>query len=314
MSGGSVRGSEGEADLRSTESARSGAPAADAVALAERCRAVVADYRGVLGAWLFGSASRGRLSPDSDVDVGLWVGAGFDLSARAALWADLASALGREVDLVVLSCETNPALAGDVVTGLPVVTGDGVEWLEFVLARTREAEEWEGFIVAFYRERQRSRGLGAMAERSPRLTAAQKDALVRRMEFCRQEIGDLQGYRGLTAEAYQADRSARRNVDRIAETVVNAVIDMAKTLVAACEGGVPQSYADAIRTLGRLQLIPQELADRLATLTALRTALAHEYLDLKWPWVQRFIESGHEDVLEFIRYVEGFVTGPGTPT
>lgn len=28
--------------------------------------------------------------------------------------------------------------------------------------------------------------------------------------------------------------------------------------------------------------------------------LAHEYLDLKWPWLKEFIDKGYQDVLELV--------------
>lgn len=93
-------------------------------------------------------------------------------------------------------------------------------------------------------------------------------------------------------------------MDRIAETVANAVIDMAKILVAASNAPVPQNYAAALRTLGQLGLVPGELVDRLIVLVELRHALAREYLDLKWPAIREFIEKGFEDVLELVTHVE----------
>ena len=143
-----------------------------------------------------------------------------------------------------------------------------------------------------------------MEGNAPALSPSQRDALIRRIEFCRQELRDLQEYRTLTFDRYQFDRSARRNVDRIAETVANAVIDMAKILVAASNAPVPQSYAAALRTLGQLGLVPGELVDRLIVLVELRNASGHEYLDLKWPAIREFIEKGSEDVLELVTHVE----------
>ena len=91
-----------------------------------------------------------------------------------------------------------------------------------------------------------------------------------------------------------------------------------KTLVAASDAPVPPSYAAALRTLGQLGLVPRELADRLAALAELRDALAHEYLDLKWPLVKEFIDEGCHDVLELVALVERIImpslpeaSGPG---
>lgn len=60
---------------------------------------------GVEAAWLFGSAARGTLRPDSDVDVAVLVGgtraAGLD-GLKLDVQSDLEGLLGRTVDLVVV--------------------------------------------------------------------------------------------------------------------------------------------------------------------------------------------------------------------
>ena len=60
--------------------------------------------RGVLpdavGAWLFGSAARGRLRPDSDLDIAVWRCASLSAANRFDAAQRLALQLGRDVDLL----------------------------------------------------------------------------------------------------------------------------------------------------------------------------------------------------------------------
>lgn len=61
------------------------------------------DEGGIRLALLFGSAARGRLRPDSDLDVGIWpVDPEMPLSDELALAATLGRATGREIDIVRL--------------------------------------------------------------------------------------------------------------------------------------------------------------------------------------------------------------------
>ncbi len=60
----------------------------------------------IVAAWLFGSAARGTAGPSSDVDIAI-LGSGRPKPRRLAdlpldVQAELASALGREVDIVLL--------------------------------------------------------------------------------------------------------------------------------------------------------------------------------------------------------------------
>jgi uncharacterized protein len=77
--------------------------------------------RGLLSAWLFGSAASGRLHAESDVDVGVLLdpteqrSAADRFEARVALSGELAAVLGdRIVDVVVLN-DASPLFARRVV-------------------------------------------------------------------------------------------------------------------------------------------------------------------------------------------------------
>jgi predicted nucleotidyltransferase len=66
----------------------------------------VLDRDGVAAAYVFGSEGRGSAGPLSDVDIGLWAARDMDARKRFELRLQLAgdaeSALGRDVDVVVL--------------------------------------------------------------------------------------------------------------------------------------------------------------------------------------------------------------------
>ncbi len=75
-------------------------------------RRVLASEEGVAYALVFGSAARGMLRPDSDVDVAIELrsGAPRDVHTLGALAARVESAVQRGVDLVLLD-EAQPPLA-----------------------------------------------------------------------------------------------------------------------------------------------------------------------------------------------------------
>lgn len=75
-----------------------------------------------------------------------------------------------------------------------------------------------------------------------RLTAGQRAAVAVRIEFARAELADADEYANLDWSTYQADAKARRNVERIAENVANATIDIAKILLAGQGASVPETY------------------------------------------------------------------------
>jgi uncharacterized protein YutE (UPF0331/DUF86 family) len=95
----------------------------------------------------------------------------------------------------------------------------------------------------------------------------------------------------MTRERYLGDPPARRNVERWVENLVNAATDTAKILLAARDMPVPETYRETLRNLSVLEGFPAEAAEKLASYARLRNLLAHEYLDIRWPEIRRFIDE-----------------------
>jgi predicted nucleotidyltransferase len=105
--------------------------------LVARVRAILARHPEIAAAWLFGSAARGQLRPDSDVDIGLLLQ---DPSARAA---DVYAMLGeltarlevvvapRTVDLVLLEHQGPVFAHGALIDGLLIVEHDRQRRIDF---------------------------------------------------------------------------------------------------------------------------------------------------------------------------------------
>lgn len=83
-------------------------------------RAALADTPGIVSAYLFGSAGRGRMHRESDVDVGVLLDRGLyptragRFEARLRLSVHLEAAVTRTVDLVVLN-DAPPSLARHIM-------------------------------------------------------------------------------------------------------------------------------------------------------------------------------------------------------
>ena len=96
---------------------------------------------------IFGSAARGRLRPDSDVDIGIWpVDDQLSLLAEGALQSRIEDAVHRAVDLVRL--DSAPTLLRYYVArdGMLVVATSPVEWPRF---RARAMSDWCDFQPAY---------------------------------------------------------------------------------------------------------------------------------------------------------------------
>lgn len=136
------------------------------------------------------------------------------------------------------------------------------------------------------------------------LRSSQAQSILTRVAFIRVEITDIEGCRNITYITYQTDRVARRNIEHAIENTINAVIDIAKILLANNESGIPETYRDILLKTAEVGLIPAEEAAALAETVSLRNRLAHRYLDQKWPAIRNFLDQHIDVVKNFIERTE----------
>jgi len=114
---------------------------------------------------------------------------------------------------------------------------------------------------------------------------------VRRLAFLRGEIAELPAFAQVELSEYDSSRSRGREMERWAENIANATIDLAKIVLAAERSPVPQSYREALTLFGRNAGLSEEDATRLEGVGRLRSLLAHEYLDLLYERIRFLVEE-----------------------
>ena len=107
---------------------------------------VLAAHESVIAAWIFGSAQKGLLGPESDLDIGVLFQKTPSFEEWARLRADLQQALQfEEIDLVTLN-EANPILRFEAVSGRPIFCRDSGHRAVFVSLTAREYEDEMGWV------------------------------------------------------------------------------------------------------------------------------------------------------------------------
>jgi predicted nucleotidyltransferase len=107
-------------------------------------------------AFLFGSVSRGKSIPESDVDIGVWLKEGYDRSEVERLWAAVEQECGRNVDLVVLN-EARPAIAWAAFRGRRLKIDSFRFFIGKMLEISDEAEFIQDFALELYALRRKWR-------------------------------------------------------------------------------------------------------------------------------------------------------------
>lgn len=134
-----------------------------------------------------------------------------------------------------------------------------------------------------------------------------KGSIVRRIEFARSELNDLAEYASMDYVAYGQDRVQRRNVERIVENIANSAFDIGKMILSTCDTPMPESYRGVFVRLGEIQLIDASLVESLIAISQLRNVLAHQYLDIKWDYIKRFIATDAKTLGRFLGVAEEWV-------
>lgn len=137
--------------------------------------------------------------------------------------------------------------------------------------------------------------------------------LIKHIEFLKTELEDFTIFQALTWEEYQLDRGKRRNIERWIENIVNSSIDLAKILLQAENLPLPDTDGEIVRSLS---LIPsfddKETIEKIAQWVRLRNIISHEYLDIRWSSIERFISQSPTVYFNFINCMDSYLQGKMT--
>lgn len=245
---------------------------------------------GILMAFLFGSRARKWPSKISDWDIACYFKPSSNIVeiesdrhyfSEDRTWSDLTAILQTDdVDLIVLN-RAAANIAASAIKGIPLVIKDNGFYLEFMLRITQEAEDY----------RRTAREYAEIYWRSASLSEEDRDILSRRLIFLDSELKDSQKFLKLTQFEYEKDNAKRREVERWVENLINAAIDISKTVLASEKQKIPSSYKEILRNISLVTDFPKEMGEQLADWTGLRNILAHEYLDIRWKRIEMFIQK-----------------------
>lgn len=136
-----------------------------------------------------------------------------------------------------------------------------------------------------------------------------KERLIKHLNFLEEEIKDYTLFRGTTWEVYRDDRSKRRDVERWTENLVNSSIDISK-LITTGEGKIlPETYKEIVLSLCLIKGFDKEEIENLAQWVRLRNIVVHEYLDIRWESIKRFIEETEPVYKNFLENVKIYIKG-----
>jgi len=244
-------------------------------------------------AFLFGSYAKERQISESDADIAVY----FKPEGRKIeweedkeypgeweIWSKTEEILGISTDLVILN-RSSCALAAEILRiGVPVIVKDRELYLRFSFLIGAVAEDFRQIVFDWW----------AVSERSRSLTGEDRRRLIKATDFIQRELKEITKFRDITQDQYMRDNDLRRNLERWVETIAMASIDVAKTILGSEKEKLPEKYADIMLALRKYEMLGKESALKLSEFAKLRNIIAHEYLDLRFVEIRKFLDKAEE--------------------
>lgn len=250
----------------------------------------------VVLAFLFGSFAKGFETQESDFDIGVYFKKKSE-KKESKIWLDLTNLIKKEVNLVCLN-EAPASLVSNVFkTGIPLIIRDKKLYWELYLKTSSEAEDFLEFVEDFWRIKHRAKSLNK----------EEKIRLRIRFDYLETEYKELERFKKLTWEEYLKDRDKRKLIERWAENIINATIDIAKVILASEKKEMPKSYKDVLFDFALFIGFDAKESEEFSKFANLRNILAHEYLDILYREIQIFVKEFPKFYKKISNFLENYL-------
>ena len=135
-----------------------------------------------------------------------------------------------------------------------------------------------------------------------------KQRLLRLVNFLEIELRDYSKFRQITQAEYREDRDKNRNVERWVENIINSSVDISKVILTYEGKSLPDNYKEIVLSLSLVKDLGIGDAEALSYWVKFRNIISHEYLDIRWVSIKKFIaetEPLYRDLLDKVKiYLE----------
>jgi len=260
----------------------------------------------VVMAFVFGSQSKGMARAVSDWDIAAYFApkeygeleTKHDYAGESQIWSDVDKIVGQDVDFLVMNRARPPLVFSILNTATPIVIKDRRLYTDLLLKTHYEAVDFWRFAKEFWQIR----------ERSTSLTSEDEASLAEHLSFLENELSEVEKFKKLTWMEYSQEGSKRRDVERWIENLVMASLDIAKIVLSSEKKELPQTYRETLKLFGAFY-INESFGEKISQFAELRNIIAHEYLDIRWSRIQKFIAAADDLYKEFIPQVKKFLNG-----
>lgn len=131
----------------------------------------------------------------------------------------------------------------------------------------------------------------------------------RKLFLNQKELERLKTFEHLTIEEIAKDPGDHAACERYLERLIGRAIDINRHIIAE-KGDVTlgtMKYRDTFLTLARLEVYPEEFAEKIAPSAGLRNALVHDYNDIDPEMLQKSIGQAIQEYNEYAKHILEFL-------
>lgn len=134
-----------------------------------------------------------------------------------------------------------------------------------------------------------------------------KIRLIKHETFLENELEDYDNFKFFSWEEYNKEKDKRRNVERWIENIINSSIDISKIILTREKLPFPDTYKEIIVSLSLIPDFNKENMQSLSGWIKLRNIISHEYLDIKWNSIKKFIQETQPLYRNFLKEVKEYI-------
>lgn len=134
-----------------------------------------------------------------------------------------------------------------------------------------------------------------------------KFRLIKHIAFLENELKDYNIFESLSWKEYLEERSKRRDVERWIENIINSSVDMAKIILTSEGLAISDTYKEIVAALSLVPDFNKEDMEKLSKRVKLRNIISHEYLDIRWSSIRKFISETKPLYDDFLNNVRGYL-------
>lgn len=136
-----------------------------------------------------------------------------------------------------------------------------------------------------------------------------KKRLQRHIDFLASELKYHPKFKEITKDIYEEDDDKRRSVERWVENMVNSSIDICKVILNMEEIRLPDNYKEivlAVSHVKKLKVSPKTI-EAISRWVRLRNIITHEYLDIRWASIEKFLSRVEPVCKDFLAGVGDYL-------